>query len=199
MSFSTPILTTSSEICALAAPGTAANEASAPATSNADSLRFMLMCSCCLLWFSGEGRSGTTGSGMRQTPRYSCSMSILDFSSRGAEALHDLAMLHHVELVRERRGETEILLDHDDGEALLAQHPHGAGERLHDHRREAFGDLVEQQQARAGSQDARDREHLLLAARQPRARGCCGARRGWERACRSRRAPSRRPPVPAAA
>jgi hypothetical protein len=37
---------------------------------------------------------------------------------------------------------------------------------LHDHRRQAFGDLVEQQQLGAGAQDARHRQHLLLAAGQ---------------------------------
>ena len=94
----------------------------------------------------------------------------LAFQLGSAEALDDLAMLHHVELVRKRRRETEILLHHDDGEALLAQHPHGARQGLHDHRRKAFGDLVEQQQARACAQDASDREHLLLAAGEPRAR-----------------------------
>ena len=35
--------------------------------------------------------------------------------------------------------------------------------------RQALGDLVEQQQPRAGAQDARHGQHLLLAARQPRA------------------------------
>ncbi len=41
------------------------------------------------------------------------------------------------------------------------------GEDLpHDQRREAERRLVEQQQARAQQQRARDRQHLLLAARQ---------------------------------
>ena len=37
---------------------------------------------------------------------------------------------------------------------------------LDDDRREAFGRLVEQQEPRAGAQDAADRQHLLLAAGQ---------------------------------
>ena len=41
---------------------------------------------------------------------------------------------------------------------------------LHDHRRQPLGDLVEQQQACAGAQNARHRQHLLLAAGQARAR-----------------------------
>ena len=38
-----------------------------------------------------------------------------------AELLDHLAVLHHQEAVGQRRGEAEILLDHDDGQALLAQ------------------------------------------------------------------------------
>ena len=37
---------------------------------------------------------------------------------------------------------------------------------LHDHRREPLGRLVEQEQVGAGAQDAADRQHLLLAARE---------------------------------
>ena len=37
---------------------------------------------------------------------------------------------------------------------------------LDDDRREPLGRLVEQQQLRAGAQDAADRQHLLLAAGQ---------------------------------
>src|SRR5450432_558667 len=85
------------------------------------------------------------------------------------ELLDHLAMLHDQEAVRERRRETEVLLDHDDRVAALAQVAHDLAELLHDHRGQAFGDLVEEQQARAGAQDARDGEHLLLAARQARA------------------------------
>src|SRR6185503_5709081 len=45
----------------------------------------------------------------------------------------------------------------------------GAADVLDDDRREPLGRLVEQQQARAGAQDPRDREHLLLAAGELRA------------------------------
>jgi hypothetical protein len=87
---------------------------------------------------------------------------------RSGEAFDDAAVLHDVEAVGQRRGEAEVLLDHDDGQAaLLHEHADRAAERLHDHRRQALGDLVEQQQAGAGAQDARHREHLLLAAREP--------------------------------
>src|SRR5438876_2960032 len=62
--------------------------------------------------------------------------------------------------------EAEILLDQQDGEALLLEPRDGAADLLHDHRREALGGLIEQQEARTGAQDAPDREHLLLAARE---------------------------------
>src|ERR1700682_135475 len=49
------------------------------------------------------------------------------------------------------------VLDEQDGEALLLERRDGASDLLHDHRREAFGGLIEQQQARAGAQYAPDR------------------------------------------
>jgi hypothetical protein len=57
---------------------------------------------------------------------------------------------------------------------------------LDDHRRQALGGLVEQQQRGAGAQDAPDGQHLLLAARQLGALAAA-APAGWERACRSPR------------
>jgi hypothetical protein len=78
-------------------------------------------------------------------------------------------VLHHVEAVGQRRGETEVLFDQHDGVALGLERADHLGELLHDDRGQAFGDLVEQQQARAGAQDARHGQHLLLAAGQARA------------------------------
>ncbi|MNC74259.1 hypothetical protein D3C75_1255780 [compost metagenome] len=83
--------------------------------------------------------------------------------------LDDLAVLHDVEAVCQRRGEAEILFHHDDGVAPLLERGDQAGQRLHDDGREAFGDFVQQQQVGAGAQDACDGEHLLFAARQARA------------------------------
>ncbi|MNV46478.1 hypothetical protein D3C71_1383110 [compost metagenome] len=65
--------------------------------------------------------------------------------------------------------EAEVLLDQHGGVAALFQLPDHAAQRLHDDGRQAFGDFVQQQQAGAGAQDARHRQHLLFAARQPRA------------------------------
>src|SRR6516165_9207538 len=87
---------------------------------------------------------------------------------RGREVRYHTAALHYVEAVGERRGEPEVLLHHDDGVSALAQAPDGARQRLHDDRSEPLGDLIEQQQPCAGAQDARERQHLLLAARKVR-------------------------------
>src|SRR4051794_9154434 len=57
----------------------------------------------------------------------------------------------------------------DDRIALFLQPADGATDLLHDDGRQAFGRLVEQDQPRAGAQNAPDGQHLLLAARQLRA------------------------------
>ena len=64
---------------------------------------------------------------------------------------------------------------------------------LDDDRREALGRLVEQQQPRAGAQDAADRQHLLLAAGELGALAARAAPRDWEtaRKCVSRAKPAR--------
>ena len=92
------------------------------------------------------------------------------YSYSRCETLDDAPMLHHVKAVGQARGEAEILLDHHDREAALAQADDGARQGVHDDRRQAFGDLVEQQQLGARAQDARHGQHLLLAARQAHAR-----------------------------
>ncbi len=66
------------------------------------------------------------------------------------------------------RGEAEVLLHQDDGQAALLELDQHLAELLHDDRRQAFGDLVEQQQVGTGAQDARHGQHLLLAAGEPR-------------------------------
>ena len=53
------------------------------------------------------------------TPRYSWSFPILASSSELANRSMMRAMLHHVIAVRDRRGEAKVLLDQQDGEALL--------------------------------------------------------------------------------
>ena len=78
----------------------------------------------------------------------------------------DPAVLHHVVPIRDGSREAEILLDEQDRETLLLQLADRAADLLHDDRRESFGRLVQQQEPRAGAQDAADCEHLLFAARQ---------------------------------
>src|SRR5262249_6544083 len=84
---------------------------------------------------------------------------------RLGEAFDHGTVFHHVVTVRDRRGEAEILLHQDDGEALLLEGPDRPADLLDDYRRETLGRLVEQKEPRSGAQDTADREHLLLAAR----------------------------------
>src|SRR5512134_1640257 len=83
--------------------------------------------------------------------------------------VHHAPVFHDVVAVGHRLREAEVLLHQQDGVALLLQARERAPDVLHDHRREALGGLVEQQQARASAQDAADGEHLLLAAGELRA------------------------------
>jgi hypothetical protein len=76
-------------------------------------------------------------------------------------------MLHHVKPVRQRCGEAEILLHHHNGVALFPKCANHARERLHNHRGQALGYLVKQQQSCAGPKDAGHGQHLLLSARKP--------------------------------
>src|SRR5271166_592925 len=78
------------------------------------------------------------------------------------EPVDDAAMLHDVIAIRNRRSEPKILLHEQDGEALLLEQPDGLADLLNDDGGEAFRRFVEQQEARAGTQDAADGEHLLL-------------------------------------
>ncbi|MDI9738664.1 ATP-binding cassette domain-containing protein, partial [Stutzerimonas stutzeri] len=51
----------------------------------------------------------------------------------------EAAVLHHVMTVGQWRGETEVLLDQDDGQAALLELDQHLTELLHDDRRQAFG------------------------------------------------------------
>src|SRR5258708_7404548 len=76
----------------------------------------------------------------------------------------NLALVHDVMAVADRKSGAQVLFDQQDGEAFLletAQHP---DDLLDDHRREPLGRLVEHQQRRIEHQRARNRQHLLLAA-----------------------------------
>src|SRR5690242_12658752 len=75
-----------------------------------------------------------------------------------------LAMLHDVVTIGDGLRETEILLDEQHGKAAILDLLDGPADLLDDDRRDAFGRLIQQQEFGAGPQDARDRQHLLLAA-----------------------------------
>jgi len=77
--------------------------------------------------------------------------------------VHHAPVLHDVVAIGHRLREAEVLLDQQDGVALLLQARERAPDVLHDHRGEALGRLVEQEQARTRAQYAPDRQHLLLA------------------------------------
>ena len=75
-----------------------------------------------------------------------------------------LAVLHDIVPVGHCLGEAEVLLNQQNGKAPLLDLADSTTDLLHDHRRQPLGRLVQEQQLRAGPQDARDRQHLLLAA-----------------------------------
>src|SRR5688572_23896648 len=85
---------------------------------------------------------------------------------RVRDLVDDPAALHDVVAVGHGGREAEVLLDEQDREALRLEPGDRAPDLLDDDRRQPLGRLVEQEQARAGAQDAPDGEHLLLAARQ---------------------------------
>ena len=117
-------------------------------------------------------------------------------SSRSAEAaplMHDAAALQHVGAVGQRQHEIEIMLDDDHGD-FAAQLVERLEQLLDDRRRKPFERLVEQEHAHVARQRARDRHHLLLAARQeirrrvePRSAGAGRTRGSCRRSMRRRR------------
>src|SRR5208282_3046505 len=91
---------------------------------------------------------------------------------RIGERVDDPAVLHDEKSIGQGRREAEILLDEQDRETRSFELGDGAADLLNDDRRETLRRLVEHQEARAGAQDSRDREHLLLAAGQLAAAAC---------------------------
>src|SRR5687767_12716985 len=79
---------------------------------------------------------------------------------------HHRAVVDDIDAVGELQRHLGVLLDQQHADALALELADGAHHGVHDQRREPLRRLVEQQQVRAGQQGARDRQHLLLAARQ---------------------------------
>src|ERR1041385_6340975 len=73
---------------------------------------------------------------------------------RVGDHVDDLAALHHIVAVRDGGGETEILVDQKAGEAFGFEALGCGADLLNDHGGQTFGWLVQQQQPRAGAQDA---------------------------------------------
>src|SRR2546425_6401556 len=97
----------------------------------------------------------------------------LALAQLGARAReHDLADLEHIGLLRGGEREVRVLLDDEDGQALLVQPGEDLEDLADDDRGEAERGLVEHEQARPGDQRAAEREHLLLAARERAGRLC---------------------------
>src|SRR2546429_264099 len=82
------------------------------------------------------------------------------------DGVDDASMLHDVMPVGHGGRESEILLDEEDRETFRLQAPDGGADLLDDHRGQALRRLVQQQQARARAEKARDGKHLLLATRE---------------------------------
>src|SRR3990167_6083898 len=150
-SLSTPILMTPSEIWACATPR---GRASASSVMNTLLTMYLLLSSV-------DGWSGPS--------LYAEVLVQLVHAGRQLRVgnhVHHPAVLHHVVAVGDPRGEAEVLLDQQDGEALGLQAPDGGADLLHDDGRQPFRRLVQQQEAGARPQDAADGEHLPLPARE---------------------------------
>jgi hypothetical protein len=82
-------------------------------------------------------------------------------------AEHDPPGLHHIAAMSQPQRMMGVLLDEEHGHVLpLVDLADDAEDLLDDQRRQAERRLVEQQEAGPAHQCARDRQHLLLAARQ---------------------------------
>ncbi|MNT88899.1 hypothetical protein D3C72_2295260 [compost metagenome] len=77
----------------------------------------------------------------------------------------DGARLDHIAHVGDRQRLVGVLLDEEDGDALVAQFGHDAEDFRDQERRQAHARFVEQQQLRTAHQRARHGQHLLLSAR----------------------------------
>jgi hypothetical protein len=99
--------------------------------------------------------------------RYAARTSGLASSSAPVPERMICAVLQHVAAMRRAQGVVGVLLDEQDGHAVVAVELADDLEDLLDvERRQAERGLVEQQQLRPAHQRAGDRQHLLLAARQ---------------------------------
>ena len=95
----------------------------------------------------------------------------------GGQLGGDLALLHEQHPRRQSGDDLEVLLDQQNGEMpSLPEIAQMIDDLLDDRGLDAFARLVEQHQARPARQAARERQNLLLAARE-RAAGAVEQRR----------------------
>jgi hypothetical protein len=84
---------------------------------------------------------------------------------RGIHEPIDTTVDHDRDLLGDRGGDADILLDHEDADAaFLAEVQKYLLDLFDDDRSEPFGGLVHDEQMRVEQERARDREHLLLTA-----------------------------------
>ena len=103
----------------------------------------------------------------RHTPKYAAEM-LSRVSSRCLALQRDAAFLQAIDLARGLERLRDVLLDHDQRQALRHDRRQPRVDVAHHDRRQSEADLVAQQQARVRHQRARDGAHLLLAAGQRR-------------------------------
>src|SRR5438477_1000657 len=144
---------TPSEIWATAAPATRT-----AATATASTRASFMVCAPCL--------SVLSASTAALSPKVLVQLVHAGGQRRVGNHVHHPAVLHDVVTVGHGRREVEVLLDQQDGEALLLEAGDGAADLLDDDGRQPLGRLVEQEEAGAGAKDAPDGQHLLLAARE---------------------------------
>src|SRR3954470_9627483 len=104
--------------------------------------------------------------GMRSISQVGAAHGVVPLDVRRAARNHHASRLDEISLIGQLEGHRAGLLDEQHADALLlvdrAEDPE---ELLHDEWRKAERRLVEEQQLRPQHERARDREHLLLAAR----------------------------------
>src|SRR5688572_17244179 len=107
---------------------------------------------------------------MRMGPPSFSKIGFADFSivqqHRGFAGKRDEPALQHVAAMARLEREARVLLDQEHRHALGGDRANHLEDLLDHERREPHARLVEQEQLRTAHHRARDREHLLLAARE---------------------------------
>ena len=191
MSVRTPILITSSDICACAVPAPiAAATASRPVRLNA----FMLS----LRWGASRALIGVQVRCPGSNTEIVVQLGHVRLQVRVRNHVDHAAVIHHVMPVRDRRREAEILLDQQDREALRLELARSCGRSAA--RSPARGPRSARRAAAAARRCAGCGRSPASAARRPRAwsPGSSGAPSGSGTARRSAR-PKARPRAPPAA